>query len=107
MAQKPQHADIDEGRWLADRKKHYEKLAIEKENARRIVPFGNALERLVKAEAQNLLSPELKAFVIRLAADYARRTKQDFDGTLRGAIRLAGEADKTVRLAFEATTIRA
>lgn len=99
--------DIDMDRWLADRRKLHANRRIEAENKRRFLPFGNTLEYLVRAEAENRIPPQMKANILALAEQYARRNKRPFDGTLRDAIRLAGEADNLMRLHFEATPIRA
>ena len=43
------------------------------------------------------MTPGLESRVIHMARVYARKNKLPFDGTLRGAFKLAEEADQTVR----------
>jgi len=56
-----------------------------------------ALPGLIAAERAGRMTPGLESRVIHMARVYARKNKLPFDGTVRGAFRLAEEADRTVR----------
>lgn len=56
-----------------------------------------AFETLVQAERAGVLSDEFKSQVIWEAYDYARRNHLNYDGTFRGAMKLAEMADKMVQ----------
>lgn len=55
----------------------------------------NAFEHLVQAEST--LSPAMKEQVIASAREYAERFNLAFDGTFKGALKLAEEADQVVQ----------
>ncbi len=82
-------------RWFADRKKYHAERAREAAAKRRVIPFANAAERLVRQE--KLLDDTAKNDVIRMVGLYARRNKLEFDGTFAGACRLAAHANRVLR----------
>lgn len=56
-----------------------------------------AFETLVEAERQGILDHQFVAQVIWEAHDYARKNKLPYDGTFRGAMKLAEGADRLVQ----------
>lgn len=62
-------------------------------------PVPTPLESIIELHRQGLIKPggTLESHIMLLAKAYGRKNGLIFDGTLNGALRLAEEAERTVR----------